>query len=153
MLILHILNTHVAILQSADSHVSAPTSLVLQWQRCFTRILQRLRQVMCTTVLVWRRASTFFSQLTARRISTPRKISSVSSLLLMLWQKSTICQSSTAATPVLAIASQPQASSSILAYRCSSLSVSTTTTAFRWTALQSFLILVLFLKRVVSSQA
>ena len=100
-------------------------------QRCFTRILQRLRQVMCTTVLVWRRASTFFSQLIARRISTPRRTSSVSSLPLMLCQRSTICQSSTAVTPVLAIASQPQAFSSILAYGCSNLSVSTTTTAFR----------------------
>lgn len=118
-------------LQSADSHVSAPMLLVLQWQRYFIRILPRLRQVMYTTVLVWRRASTFFFQLIARRILTPRRTSSVSSLPLMLWLRSTICQSFTAVTHAVATVSHHLTSSLTHVYRFSSLLDSTITIASR----------------------
>lgn len=93
--------------------------------------LAEIEQVMYTTVLVWRRASTFFSQLIARRILTPRRTSSVSSLPLMLWLRSTICQSFTAVTHAVATVSHHLASSLTHVYRFSSLLDSTITIASR----------------------
>lgn len=93
--------------------------------------LAEIEQVMYTTVLVWRRASTFFSQLIARRILTPRRTSSASSLPLMLWLRSTICQSFTAVTHAVATVSHHLASSLTHVYRFSSLLDSTITIASR----------------------
>ena len=87
--------------------------------------------LMFTSVLDWKRANTFSSLLTVKRILTPRKTFSRSSTLLILWQRNMICLSSTVATHVRAIALQLRASSLTHVYRYSNLLASMTTTVSR----------------------
>lgn len=110
------------------------SALMLQahrWQRYYIRTLPRLKHLMFTSVLDWKRANTFSSLLTVKRILTPRKTFSRSSTLLILWQRNMICLSSTVATHVRAIALQLRASSLTHVYRYSNLLASMTTTASR----------------------
>lgn len=72
------------------------------------------------------KGSTFSSLLIVKRILILRRISSASSMLLMLWLRNTTCLSSIAAILVHVTVSQLQASSLTLAYRYSSLLVFTT---------------------------
>ena len=127
----HIVSTHVAILLSVDSLVSAPTSQVRPWQKYFIRTLLRLRQVTFTSALVLRRGVISFSLLTVKRISIPRRTSSLSSTPSTPWQRNTICQFSIAVTLVHATVLQPQVFSLILAYRFSNPLASMTTTVSR----------------------
>ena len=127
----HIVSTHVAILLSVDFLVSVPTSQVRPWQRYFIRTLLRLKQVTFTSALVLRRGVTSFSLLTVKRISTPRRTSSLSSTPSTPWQRNTICQSSIAVTLVHATVLQPQVFSLIPAYRFSNPLASMTTTVSR----------------------
>ena len=122
-------------LQSADSLESALMLQAHRWQRYYIRTLPRLKHLMFTSVLDWKRANTFSSLLTVKRILTPRKTFSRSSTLLILWQRNMICLSSTVATHVRAIALQLRASSLTHVYRYSNLLASMTTTASRWTPL------------------
>ena len=97
-------------LQNVDFHLNVHMSQVHQWQRCFMKISRRLRQVIFTSVLVWKKENTFFFLPTERKISTQKRTFSVFSMLSMLWQRSTICQSSIVVIHVAAIVSQPQLS-------------------------------------------
>ena len=74
---LHIQNTHVATLRSADFHASALMLQVRLWLKCFIRTSPRLRHPTFISASDWRRASTFSYLLIVKRILTPRRTSSL----------------------------------------------------------------------------
>ena len=71
----------------------------LPWPRCSTRIYPKLKLPTFTPVWVSRRASTFCSPPTGRKISIRRKTSCLFSTPSMPWRKSTICPFSIPAIP------------------------------------------------------